>query len=298
VTVGYVSDVYVSPNADVTFAAVGQIAVQTYSDPLTTLSQAIAGYAGETAAARMARLCAEENLSFTLASGGAASDTPQMGAQQDDTFTNVMQSCEDLDQGHLSDDRNSFGLSYRTRVSMQGQDPVLTLDWSAGDLARDVQPVIDDQWTRNDIQLTIGTTRSSSATNPGYILKQTTGAMNVSPPPAGVGDYTYSMTAYVYSATQLANLAAWLLSVGTVADPRLPVLPISLARSEVADIATTIASLDGGDFIQVVNPPSWLPGPIQQLMWGVTEKLNAYVWDVSINAVPESPWSAGNSPTW
>jgi hypothetical protein len=30
----------------------------------------------------------------------------------------------------------------------------------------------------------------------------------------------------------------------------------------------------------------------------MTETLNAYRWDIAINAVPESPYSEGNPPTW
>ena len=97
VTVGYVSDVYISPDSDVTFASAGQISVQTYAEGIANLAEVIAGYNGELAAARLARLAAEENLAFELT--GNTTDTPAMGAQQDDTLVNVLQSCEDMDRG-------------------------------------------------------------------------------------------------------------------------------------------------------------------------------------------------------
>src|SRR5581483_11607138 len=65
VSVGFVSDVFIGPNGDVGFAAAGQVTVQTYADPLTSMATVIAGYAGELAADRLARLAAEENLTFT-----------------------------------------------------------------------------------------------------------------------------------------------------------------------------------------------------------------------------------------
>ena len=35
-------------------------------------------------------------------------------------------------------------------------------------------------------------------------------------PPNGIGDYTYALTVQAYADTQLANLVAWMLTVGTV----------------------------------------------------------------------------------
>jgi hypothetical protein len=290
VSVGYVSDVYGSPNSDVSFASMGQFSAQTFADPLTVMSAIIAGYDGELASVRLARLAGEEGLTFTLV--GSDSDTPQMGPQQDDTFTNVLQSCEDVDRGHLFESRDSFGLSYRTRVNMQGQNPVLTLDYSAGQLAAGLQPADDDQFTRNDITLTRD--KGSSAT---AVL--TSGQMSTAAPPNGVGDYTYTLTVYAYSDSQLANLAAWMLTVGTVAGERYPVLPLNLARPEVAALMAVIAGVDAGDYVQITNMPSFVTAmPVSQLAWGFTERLNAYVWEIDINAVPESPYSEGNPPSW
>ena len=290
VTVSNTSDVYISPNDDVNFASAGHIAVQTYADPLTVLAQVMAGHAGELAETRLARLCAEESLNFTLL--GTAGVTPAMQAQQDDTFTNVLQSCEDADRGLLFEDRDSFGLVYASRVSLQGQSPALTLDYSLAQCAFPMSPVADDQFTRNDIALTRN--KGSSVT-----VMQETGPMSVNPPPNGCGDYLYTLTVYVNQDSQLANMAAWMLVIGTVADERVPTLSIDMSRSEIVSLFGTAAAIDCSDYVQVVNPPTWLTGaPIQQLAWGMTETLSNYRWTIDINAVPESPYSTGNPPTW
>ena len=290
VTVGYVSDWYASPDSDISFAAIGHPAVQTYADDLAVLAQVIAGYAGELAETRLARLCAEEGLSFTLA--GPSGVTPAMQAQQDDTFPNVLQSCEDADRGLLFESRDSFGLTYRSRVSMQGQTPALTMDYAQDQVAFPLAPAADDLYSRNDIQLTRNNGSSSTAV-------QQAGPMSIQPPPNGIGDYAYPLTVYVYEDAQLAPMAAWMLTVGTVADERFPVISVNMARSEVASLLATAAAVDGGDYVQIVNPPSWLTSaPVQQLAWGMTETLNARKWTIDINAVPESPYSQGNPPTW
>jgi hypothetical protein len=102
-----------------------------------------------------------------------------------------------------------------------------------------------------------------------------------------------------YADSQLAPLAAWMLDVGTVADERFPVLAVNMARPEVAAQFAALAALDVGDYIQVVNPPGWLTsGAISQLVWGVTETLNAFTWTIDFNAVPQSPYGIGNPPAW
>ena len=178
VTVGYVSDVYIGPDSDVTFASAGQISVQTYANDVANLGEVIAGYNGELAADRLARLAAEENLAFELV--GNNTDTPQMGPQQDDTFVNVLQSCEDMDRGQLYEPRDAFGIAYRTRISMQGQSPALTLDYSAQELAGELVPVADDQFTRNYLTIT-----RNSGSNTTAVLS--TGPMSTAAPPDGVG---------------------------------------------------------------------------------------------------------------
>jgi hypothetical protein len=290
VSVGFISDGYVSPNSDVAFASVGHMTAQTYAPDITVMAPVINGYAGELAADRLLRLAGEENLGFSLT--GLDTDTPQMGPQQNDTLVNVLQSCEDMDRGQLYEPRDSFGIAYRTRVSMLGQSPALFLDYTAAELAESLHPVSDDQFTRNDITLTRNNGSSATAA-------LTSGAMSTADPPNGVGDYAYSLTVQAFSDSQLANLAAWMLTVGTVDDDRYPVITVNLARPAVVALFATIATIDIGDFIQITNPPTWLTSmPISQLAWGVTETLNAFVWKVDFNAVPESPYSEGNPPTW
>jgi hypothetical protein len=94
-------------------------------------------------------------------------------------------------------------------------------------------------------------------------------------------------------------MVEWMLTMGTVDPERFPMVPINMARFEVADILDQIADVDIGDFVEVVNLPSFLTSdPIQQLAFGYTETLNAFVWNIQYNAVPEAPYGEGNPPTW
>ena len=216
VSVGYVSDIYVDPAGVVTDSgtSLGQITCQTYADthrePVADRQRLRRRAGGRP---DLARLCASQAIGFTLV--GNNTDTPQMGPQQDDTFVNVLQSCADLDRGQLFETRDQFGIGYRTRVNLQGQSPAFIADYSLATLAGSLQPTADDQFTRNDITVTRNGGASSRAFLP-------SGAMSIMAPPNGVGDYTYSLTVQAYADTQLANLVAWMLTIGTVNEYRYP----------------------------------------------------------------------------
>jgi hypothetical protein len=291
-TIGYVSDVLVNPGGVMTDTAtvIGWLTVQTYADTLVNLSQIAAGYAGELAANRIARLCAAQGLGFTLV--GNATDTPAMGPQQDDTFLNVLQSCCDLDRGQLFETRNSFGVGYRTRVNMQGQNPAVIAYYQQAMLAGQLQPVADDQFTRNDITVT----RNGGAS---YTAALTAGPMSTATPPNGVGTYSYALTVQADSDSQLEALGTWMLTVGTVNEYRFPQVAFDMSRVEVESLFTAIPTLDVGDFVQIPDPPFFVQAyPINQLCWGFTETLNARTWTISVNTVPEDPYSEASPPTW
>ena len=90
-----------------------------------------------------------------------------------------------------------------------------------------------------------------------------------------------------------------MLTTGTVADERYPVVSADMTRPEIAALFATIPAIDVGAYTQVINAPTWLTStPIQQLALGFTETINAFKWTLDANCVPESPYSEGNPPTW
>lgn len=270
----------------------GHVAVlYTTSAPLSGISSPLNAWAGERAATRFTRICTEEGIGSELT--GNVADTPLMGNQLDENLIAVLQEVEDLDRGLLSETRDQFGLGYRTRVSMQNQAAVATLDYSAATLAGSMAPTYDDQLIRNIITLT----RRGGAT---LTTQLSTGAMSVLAPPAGSGPYAYALTVNANADTQLANEAAWLLTLGTVNAEREPVVMVDMARPEVAALFASIPGLQFGDYFAVSNPPSFLTATaIKQLMYGYTETLGPFgIWTFTFNCVPETPYEGAGLPTW
>lgn len=217
-----------------------------------------------------------------------------MGPQRDESLTSLLQEIEDAGQGQLVEARDMLGMYYTTRLAMMGQSADVALNYTAAMLAGSLQPAYDDARTRNDISL--------SRLNGSTISQQlSSGALSVSLPPSGVGDYNYSGTVNVTQDAQLANLVAWMLAIGTVDQYRYPNITIDLARAEVAGsgVFDATAGLDVGAYLQIINPPAWVPeSPVKQLCWGFTETLNAFQWTIDVNAVPETPYEATSYGWW
>jgi hypothetical protein len=281
--------------AETNAVGVGHISMQYAVDPILNLAPAFAAYNGELAATRFVRLCATQNIPVMLA--GNAGDTPQMGQQPVDQLINLLQECETADLGLMFEPRGQFGLGYRTRVSLQNQSPGAVLDYSAATLAPPLTPTGDEQLVRNDVTITrtAGTTTGTS-----YEAILPTGPLSAADPPNGVGTYAFSASVNLSSDTQLQAYTTWLLTLGTVDEFRYPQITVDMRRAQVSGgNFYAVAALGVGDFIQVVNPPSWLPpGVISQLCYGFTENLNAYEWTIAINAVPEDPYTGASLPAW
>ena len=216
-----------------------------------------------------------------------------MGPQASDTLLNLLQAVENLDRGQIYEPRTFLGLDYRTRVQLQNQTAALTLDYSASELSPPLQPVEDDQLSRNDVTLTQTGGSSFTVTLP-------SGTMSTQDPPDGIGDYAYPLTVNAYTAAQLPACAGWIVTAGTVDEYRYPVIPVNLARSELANLFAAVAELDVGQYVQITNPPSFVDSAANDLLaWGFTETLGPFgIWTIAVNGVPGTPYQGGNLPTW
>lgn len=267
-----------------TGVAMGHVSVQSTITSLYDLGDELAAYVGEPAGLRINRLCAEEGVAFT--SIGDIADTAGMGPQLPKTFLDLVREAADTDMGVLYDPAWILALAYRTRVSMYAQAPGLALDYATDDLSA-IEPVDDDQATRNDITVKRdggGTARA----------ELTTGALSTAAPPNGVGRYDEEVTISVQRDEDLPDQASWRLHLATVDEARYPRLGINLASAAFTGdeaLSDAARALDVGAKVTVANPPAWLPPEtISLLAQGFTETITAHQWLIEINCAPESPW--------
>ena len=279
---GTVSEVDVDPNSNLVGSSVGHIVVQYVSETITSLTNAINAWAGELAAARFLRLCAEEGVPAIL--NGNTSDTGAMGPQPDDTLVNVLQQVEDLDRGLLYEPVGQFGLGYRTYTNMTNQSPAVTVDYSLGEMSPPFQPTEDDQLTRNVV--TVSRINGSS-----FLMVQSTGSLSNQNPPNGVGQYAYSIAVNANADSQLSGVAKKIIALGTADNYRYPQVTFDLTRPAVLNIFSALRAMNVGDFLQIINPPSFLTtATINQLVFGFSLTIQGRKYIMGVNCVPESPF--------
>lgn len=263
-------------------AAVGHLAVF-HGSEIDTFTGADLGFQNETTRNRMRRLALEEGVPLALA--GDQTTAPQMGPQGEQTLLDLFAECAAVDGGILGEERDSLSLLYRSRESLYGQDPVMVLDYSSGEIAPPLEPVDDDQRTRNDI--TVQRDGGSSAR-----VVQEDGPLSVAAPPDGVGVYNESVTLNLAEDEQTEEVAGWLLHLGTWDGTRYPSVTLRLHKRP--ELIPAFLKLKAGDKIRLTNLPSWLPpGDADLLVEGWDETVLPRKWEATLACSPAGPWDIG-----
>ena len=250
-------------------------------DDIIAIARSGAGWSGETAVERIRRIATEEAIGMAII--GESADSEQVGPQEIDTALSLMREAAEVDGGTLYELRDASVLAYRTRASDYNQTPSLTLDYSAGEIAPQLEPVDDDQRTRNDV---IVTRRHGSSAR----AVQESGPLSVQPPPHGVGRYDEQVELNAYRDVQLDALAGWRLHLGTIDEARYPTVRVNLAATPhliPAVLATDVRSL-----IRLTNLPAWMPpGDVDLIVEGYREQIGPYEWVVEYACAPGSAWN-------
>ena len=297
-TVTMATQVTIAEFGELPNTPIGHIGVVDYVGSVFDLAVQLRAYSGETALARIQRLCNQINVPLSYygdLTGNALTDTCAMGAQHVDTALNIITECANTELGTLTEPRGDTGLLYRTRASLYDQNIAAVLDYMGGQVAPPFQPVDDDQLTRNDLTVTRRDGTFATAT----LL---TGRMSVLDPSAGgVGIYDTQVTVNVATDDQLPDVAGWLLNLGTVDQTRYPQVRVDLANPNVSsDTVLTAGILDLAvdDFFRIINPkPGQTPDDINLIARGYSEHISTFEHSITINAAPEAPYDVARFDT-
>jgi hypothetical protein len=289
-SLGAVASVAVNPGGGLTSTAIGHISVQSApTDLFGSMFGPLNANNGEAAGIRFARLCGEQGIAARVY--GLAVDTVAMGYQSPNSIVSLLQECEDADRGLIYEPRQTLGLAYRTRASLYNQASAVTLSYTAAHLSPPITPTDDDQTAINDMTVTRSTGPITGSSSRQYLAS---GAMSVQPPPTGIGEYASQLSLNLATDPQAAQLAGWILNVGTVDAPRYPVLTLNLARSELTALTGAILDADVGDRVTVSSTPSFLPPDgISQILRGMSETLNTFTLTEALVCAPELPYRVG-----
>ncbi|GGU13316.1 hypothetical protein [Streptomyces violascens] len=281
-TIGSVTQVRIGEDGGLDGISFGHVAVANTATAYQSTGNAILGWAGETASARIARLGLEELVPVSVYAPG----TEPLGAQRSQTLLTVLQEAAAADHGILGEARNSTSLVYWDRVGLYNQGATATLNYpTKGHIQPPLDPVDDDQNVRNDITVTRIGGSSGRYT-------QTTGRMSVSDPPAGVGRYPDTPSLSLFAEGQAVQHASWLAHLGTVDEARYPAVNVSLQAAP--SLIDAVAALDTGARLQITNPSSrYAPGAIDVIVQSYSETISQYQWDITFNCTPASPYTVG-----
>lgn len=288
-TVGAISSVTINPSATLTESLVGHVMV--HGAAFTDTDEGVLGYVSETASSRVARLASQQGVTFIPY--GDRDEATAMGTQVPATFLNSLLDCEVTDAGFLGEARQvPSGLIYRNRRSMCAQRVQATLDYT--DL-RDLYPIDDDQFTRNDV----------TADRPGGAAARrtlTSGALSTQDPPDGVGLYSTTYPVNTNVDTYLADHANWRLTQGTIDEPRYPTVGVQIGGPEISrtsTLATSLITADIGDVLLVENLPAWLPPEDTRLLiLGYQETLGFATHDIQFTCAPADGYDTGFYTDW
>ncbi|MFK4797782.1 hypothetical protein ACI3K5_03700 [Streptomyces sp. MPA0124] len=263
--------------------AMGHISVWDRVDP-GAYDNAMNGWAGETAWARMRRLAQEENLTLAAIPGTAVPE--QVGPQTTETLLTLLQEAADADGGLLLEDRRWPGLVYRERSSMYSQTPRLVLSYDqAPGLDAPLEPVDDDATVRND-----RTVQRKGGGQARAVLEE--GPLSVQDPPDGIGRYDDSVTLNLYSDDQTTAVAYWRLALGTVDGPRYPTVTVMLHKAP--GLIPQILALTEGDLVRITGLPAYVGfGDADLIVDSVHHEMRLMQWTVTLNCQPAEPWQAG-----
>ncbi|WP_282698220.1 hypothetical protein, partial [Streptomyces sp. CC208A] len=224
-TVGRVTSLDTSYGPGLPDIRVGHIGVFSADVVGEAYASADHGYNRERAASRLWRLAGEESrtVSLLFPSGYSYASMP-LGPQRPETLLDLFQQCADSDLGVLTEDRATSALAYRSREYRYNLTPRMVLDYAAGDVAPPLEPVDDDQATRND--RTVNRIGGSSGR---AVLES--GPMSVQAPPAGVGLYDDSTDLSLADDALPQQIASWLLHLGTWDESRVPTVQLALHKT-------------------------------------------------------------------
>lgn len=280
-TCGQFQRIVISPSNSgvINDLALGHLVVQNQLTANLELAEPLTSYSGETPPARIARLCAENNIPVEVIGESVVT----MGPQGDGELLDLLRDAEVADQGVLYDGPGP-GFTYVTGAVRANAEPILTINASAGQLAKELAPADDDQRTRN---LYAAEREGGSS----YTFEDVDGPQGT----GQIGVYDDSITVNIDSDTRAQDYAAWLVHLGTIAGYRYPRILLNLARTPELAAAWMATTLSGRLAIEGIatGRPQHPAAPLSLLVEGWSESIDQYTWEVEVTCTIAEGWRTG-----
>lgn len=254
----------------------GHLALHTTVIDSTVIQAAIGGNTGEWPWQRFNRLCDEQNVPYF--SRPSDNFDLELGPQAIATFMQLVRECEAVEGCVVTDSGESAGESgllwFPARDERENLDAQLTLDLDLGQVAPPFLPILDDQDTVNDVEVSRVSGSSARVDDPVSIAKK--------------GRKKEQVTLNTEDDRFLADLAGWRVNLGTVEGMRFPSVSWNLRRSP--ELAEDWVNMLLFERLDILDPPSqYPPDDIATILEGYTETISADTWTVTANLSPYVP---------
>ncbi|MEU9777148.1 hypothetical protein [Streptomyces sp. NPDC047968] len=265
-------------------SAVGHLAVYSEITSIFDLYQQVNAWRGEAAGSRIKRLCEENGVAFSSPWDEFLADTTLMDGQRSDSLANLLEECATAGQGLLVENRHEASLCFIPPFALEGQEPTVVLDYSAGMIAEPFEPVVDDK-------LTVNAFTATRRDGVSYVSEVTSGRLSTQAPPDGVGRTPGSGTFSLHTDEQTAHIAMWRTHLGTYEGVRYTTVSIKLGNERAHQLLDDLLRLDSGHLMRLKNVPrEHGPDDVDLLVWGVEDVSSGSEWALSLICVPADPW--------
>lgn len=251
------------------------------------------GWLGETALARIRKLCDQQSIPLSWSKADATGDVPgsqsgetaQMGRQRALGLGDLLEECRVSDGMILCEQRDGLGLHARTRRSLYNADPVLELDAGESEIANPFTPQVDDQNPRTAVTVNRIEGTSVDVVDP---------VLSLPPEEGGIGFYEERFDLSLWKDGHVRHHATWRLHLAEPTGARYSQVTIDLGVAP--HLIPTWQTVRVGDRIRVVNLPpqhSVWPETVDLRVEGWTETLSSGSWVVTLNCSPFQPYVIG-----
>lgn len=288
-TIGAPYRLIVSPHNDVTTTSIGHIALRTSLISIYTNAAALNAFNGEGIRTRISRLCAENDGVNFSRTRSTINDQSLLGKQKPNTLLTLLDEAAKSDMGFLLESRDISGLVLFTMRAMYNRDAFVTLDYAAGQMQPPFKAEDDDQLITNDFT-------ASRIDGGSYRATQTTGPLALTSPTSGrgVGRYNDSESYSLSSDTYLADMASWVVHVGTINESRYP--SINADVSKLARVSTQLyldlLGIWAGDRIEITHPKAThIASTISQIVYGYRRTFGGKHHTLELISAPALPYT-------
>jgi len=243
---------------------------------------AVFAYTGEIAADRITRVCDDGDIPLDI----TGTDTTPMGPQFTETRLESIRDAEATDMGILVERRSFPGLQYICRSHMYNQTASFTLAYNSGQVVAPLEPVDDDQVTRNDVTAT-----RRDAGSDRYTVD--TGPMSTQDPPTGVGRYETDIAVNPETDGFLYGIAAWVANIGTLDQARWPSVTVNLNSPNITPgLNSAIKDADVGDRFTITGmTKAFVYDDVSLIIVGYSETITPYIHTITFNCMPAEPYT-------